>query len=201
MPKPKPATKDPKPTIIVETDLRSITRKANRLRAVVRIQLDWETRIDWLLLGETQIVAQKDGGGDGRWRLESHLAEGVADIEHDTGFAVRLPLIGLQLGPLAVYYHHTHLFAWVDPNAEGIRTPEFHVPRPGYDPVKHPDTFMCDGIYDEKKKKYCKWNEGKPHPIIPQGFYVPPYDAELYEAVKGKKVEITIGPAHTKEDE
>jgi len=179
--------------LVAETDLRNITRRSDRLKTVVRIHLNWETKRDWLVLGETQIRAQKDGGGDGRWRLEAYLGKGVTDFEHDSAYAVRLPLIGLQLGPLAVSYHRTELFAWVDPNEDPAFSPDFRVPRPGYNPMTHPDIHVC-------KTKGCLEDNPKGHIIVPQGFYVPPFDAELYEAVRGKKVEISIGPVYEKDE-
>jgi hypothetical protein len=187
--------------VVKETDLRSITRDSKRFVCHVTIDLGWTRsghpwKLQWLTMGQAQIHSQRDNN-DGRWRLEAHLKDNACDFEHDTAYAVRLPLIGLQLGPLAVHYSRTHLTAWVDPDAgdETGRHSEFHVPRPGYNPMEHPEASRCEGIYNETKEQWCKWNDGKPHVIVPEGFYVPPFDKELYDAVRGKRVEIVIGPA------
>lgn len=192
-----------KKDVVEETDLRNITRDSKRIVCTVTIDLGCddaghEKRLCWLRFGQAQI---RKNGKTGEYRLEAHLKDNACDFEHDTAYAVRLPLIGLQLDELAVHYSQTHLVAWIHPNVdEGFN--DFHVPRPGYNPMKHKDAFTCDGIYDEKKKKYCKWGEGKPHIIVPEGFYVPPFDKELYRAVRGKRVDIVIGPVlNLEEDE
>ncbi len=179
--------------IIKETDLRSITREPNRCFGLVILHLGWDDegrdeKISWLRFGEAQI--RTDQKPTGTSRLEAHLGDYACDPEHDTGYALRLPLIGLQLDGLAVHYSRTYFTAWVDPacgTGEG-----FHVPRPGYNPMKHPKATECNGKYDGKKN-WCKWGEGKPHIIIPEGFYVPPFDPELYRAVAGKRLEIIVG--------
>ena len=37
------------------TDLRAITRRTSKCLTVVTIQIDWQTEIRWLVLGETQL--------------------------------------------------------------------------------------------------------------------------------------------------
>ncbi len=61
--------------------------------------------------------------------------------------------------------------------------------RPGYDPTRHPKATICG------EKKPCCWRDGEPHVIVPEGFYVPPVDIELYQLVSGKEVEIVLGAA------
>lgn len=196
-----PIKKKPTPIdeLVAHTDLRPITRMADRCHAVVVVELGFDKKVRWLELGQVQLRRQRESSGINAYRLEAYLTEGVCDFEHDSAYALRLPLIGVQLGDLGIHYHNTVLTAWIDPNAVDTFSQDFHVPRPGYDPTKHPKAVTCEGIYDEKKKKYCKWNEGKPHVIVPEGFYVPPFDRELYEAVRGKRVEITIGPTYPAE--
>lgn len=162
------------------TDLTEITRDNKRARTVIYIHNDnYGDRSPWLVLGQAEVKI------DGRicW-LSAYLTEGVSDFEHDSAYAVRLPLIGVKLEH--IWYHTTYLTAWVDPNNEN----DFHVPRSGYNPMKHPDAETCE-------MDYC----GKPHPIVPQGYYVPPFDEELYNAVRGKKLEIVIGLAREVKDE
>lgn len=193
----KPAKKEtPKSApIVVETDLCAITRRPDRFLTTVDIDLGWDeesgdrSKIRWLTFGECELRTDSKRSA----RLEAHLKGSTCDFEHDTAWALRLPLIGLQLADVGVWHSRTHFTAWVDPDAGGSM-PDFHVPRPGYNPMAHPEAEICDGIYDEKKRKYCKWNEGKKHIIVPEGFYVPPFDRELYEVVRGKRVEISTGP-------
>lgn len=120
---------------------------------------------------------------------------GTCDFEHDSAYALKLPLVGVTFNTAT--YHTAKFTAWVDPNdVEG-----FHVPPPGYNPMEHPKIHHCSGVYDPKKEQYCKWGDGKPHIIVPQGFYVPPVEPKLYQLVRGKKVTVHIGPTPDASDD
>jgi hypothetical protein len=172
---------------IEENDLRSITRESERCLTVVTLHLNWEKRVTWLKLGQVQLRHQRDSH-DGRWRLEAYLPAGVTDFEHDSAYLIKLPLIGVVFE--GIDYHQTKLIAWVDSSEPR----DFHVPLPGYNPMEHPKAFVCD----EKDGGYrCK----TPHKIIPEDLYVPPFNRELFDAVKGKKVEILVTPVFPKEEQ
>ena len=179
---PKVITPQP-PTlnIVKETDLRSITRDSARLRTDVILLEDPDgcRQIRWLMAGESRLTRNDHLN---IWLLEAHLGGGATDPEHDTAYAFRLPLIGLTFEMVA--WHDARFSAWVDPNvgAEEVGG-SFHVPWPGYDPAKAPGAVVC-------KSKSCH----KRHVIVPEGLYVPPFDPALYEAVRGKRVAIHIGP-------
>lgn len=169
------------------TDLREITRHTDKCRTLVRLFPDWneQNAIDWITCGQANLQHNER---QNIWMLKVYLTEWVTDFEHDTSYAFQLPLIGLSFQSLD--YHQTTFAAWVDPNnLEGFR-----VPRPGYNPMKLPDATRCKG----RKSDYCKI--GEPHIIIPEGYLAgPPTDLELYKAVRGKKVEIRIGPVYKDE--
>jgi hypothetical protein len=172
-----------------KTDLREITSDAKRCISIVTLEMGFDSRLLWLMLGEASLRSARDTP-DGRWFLEAFLPEGVTDFEHDGALALRLPLIGLMFK--GVRRHTLRATAWIDPNEDlesNGKWAEFHVPRPGYNPMKHKEAFLC-------KTGRCA---EKPHTMVPPGFYVPPFDEELYLAVRGKKVEITLGLTH--EDE
>jgi hypothetical protein len=176
-----------KPFIVQPTDLREITRNPKLCLTEVYVQLGWDiqTRIKWLICGQSRLVPQRDRR-DGRWRLEAYLPEGVTDFEHDSGYAFKLPLIGIEFEE--VDYHITSFHGWIDPS--NYRE-DFRVPRPGYNPMKHPQAQKC------KPSQYC---EGK-HVIVPEGFWAgPPTDIELWEAVQGKRVQIHISPVYPPEE-
>lgn len=175
----------------VPVDLTEITRHSNVCRTVVFIQLDWalKTRTKWLTLGQARIRKRRESTYDGAWVLDAYLVEGATDFEHSSSFALCLPIIGLTYQ--GTEYHKSEFTAWVDPNdPEGFR-----VPPPGYNPMAHPEAEECSGFYDPKKKQYCKWNDGKPHVIVPSGMYLPPSNQDLYKSVRGKQLEIVIGPS------
>ena len=190
---PKPAPIEMSPPIReapAETDLRGISRAADCCLTTVILRVDWDIKLKWLVFGLAELCRQSDSKNDGRWRLEGRMTSGVTDVEHDSPYVVRLPLIGLQLDGLAVCYHTTHFVAWVDPNDPT----GFHVPGPGYDPTKHKNAVLC-------KVKSCREESPKGHILVPPGFYVPPFDPELFRLVRGKQVEIQIGPVFKGEEE
>lgn len=173
--------------VLGETDLRGITSDTKRCISIVTLDMGVnergsETKLKWLVFGAAMLKQARDNF-DGRWFLEAYMKD-ATDFEHDSALALRLPLIGLRI--CRVRHQHTIMAAWVDPNEDVSsdgRWAEFHVPRAGYDPTKHPEACVC-------KTGQCK---SKPHPMVPPGFYVPPFDLDLYMAVRGKKVEITLG--------
>lgn len=174
-----------------ETELRRICRDSTR-RWVSVMLVDWRgmNHTPWLWLGETSL--ERPGSGTGKtWWLQAGLGprrrknEGVpTDREHDNAWACRLPLIGVELE--SIRYHHTVISAWV-----GTDPTDFHVPLPGYDPRRHPDAVVC-------AEKSCleipPEDGGGSHIIVPEGFYVPPFEEELFQAVRGQRVEITFFP-------
>jgi hypothetical protein len=103
----------------------------------------------------------------------------ATDFEHDSAYALSLPLIGLEFQ--GVHYHQTQIRAWV-----GVNPEHFHVPLPGYDPTKHPKAVVCT-------------NCPKKHPIVPEGFYFPPFERELFKKIRGREVLIKVGPAPSEE--
>jgi hypothetical protein len=175
-------------TTKLETDLRDISRESDVCSTIVRLSLDWDRDsprrpvIDWLKFGQANLRRHNDSSHDGRYSIEAYLKEGVTDFEHDSAYALRLPLVGVQLASLPVLYHNTILVGWVD-SAHDEGYEEFHVPRPGYNPMEHPKAVTCEDEHCAEK-----------HIIVPEGFYVPPFDLELFNFVRGKRVEIIIGP-------
>ena len=183
---------------VKETNLLHISRGIEMCRSYVQLDWDWQTRITWLTFGEATL--RTNDRRDGKWNLEARMGHDACDFEHDTAFALRMPLIGVEFE--WADHHMFRFHGFVDPSLDlDDRHNGFNVPAPGYDPTKHPEAHMCEGIYDEKKKLYCKWNSGKPHVIVPEGFYVPPSNPELYKHVAGKRVEIMLGKAPDKDEE
>ena len=179
---------------VKETDLLSLSRGTDKSRSYVYLEWDWETRIKWLTFG--QATLRTNDRRDGRWTLEARMGHGATDGEHDTAIVLRLPLIGVEFE--WADHHQFRFHGYVEPGLDAKdRSNGFHVPRPGYDPTKHPKAEMCNGKYDGKKN-WCKWGDGKKHVIVPEGFYVPPFDPELYKLVAGKRVQLLLGLAPDK---
>jgi hypothetical protein len=164
------------------TDLSGLTYGKSQTRVFLLKSYYDHEQIEWLQFGEADLYREGDTLVRGRWRLEARL-EHVTDWEHSNAIALRLPLVGVELGPLPVRSGHVSLTGWVDPNLDTDDEHNgFHVPRPGYNPCLHPEFSKCTS---------CKGNNA--HFMVPPGFYVPPFDRELYKAVRGKRLEIHLG--------
>lgn len=175
---------------VKKTDLTKISRNTKKCRTSVQLDWDWETRVEWLIFGECSL--RTGDRRDGKWELGARFTYGVTDFEHDSIWACKLPLIGVEF---RFADKHSFLFqGFVDPTIDvNDRRPAFHVPRPGYDPRTDPGAHEC-------KEKACRGDKPFPHLIVPEGFYVPPFDAELYKLVAGKRVEITAGRSPDKDE-
>jgi len=158
------------------TDLTGITRDSDSCLTRVFISDKYGmNRMEWLRFGQ---ASMNDHDRRKMTILKSYL-DGATDFEHDSAYALQLPIIGVYFDSL--FYHTVTFGGWIAPDAGGSFA-FFHVPRPGYDPRKHEDSVECS---DCKEK----------HIIVPEGLYVPPFDPELYAAVRGCRVEVVIGPA------
>ncbi len=174
--------KTPEPAFPV-LDLRHLTcAKDDRRRTTIFLETSFEVCVEWITVGSVSLMPWNDRRS-GRWSLESKIAGGATDFDHSTVRIVRLPLIGLEFEHAsgAVRFH-----AWIDPGADDS---EFRVPPPDYDPVAHPKTHTC-------KDGPCAKN---PHPIVPEGLFLPPFNRELFEQVRGKRVEIVMHQARSEE--
>lgn len=164
-----------------ETDLRSITRDSDTCVTSVVVDLGYDEKghplkVTWLVSGQSQLQPIDSSLSIRRWLLTSYMSN-ATDFEHDSAYAFRLPLVAVELK--AVWYHNAHFTALIQPYDEE----DFHVPLPGYNPLEHPDTEKCDRCTGEQA-----------HLIVPEGFYVPPFEKELFKLVAGRPVEVSIGP-------
>jgi len=167
------------------TDLRSITRDSDICLTTVGVRLgpSWDRGADreWLKFGRCRIRKMERDSGLPEWELAAHLGQGATDFEHDSAFALRLPLVGLKY---KFTENHQSLFvAMIDIG----RDDDFHVPLPDYDPFAHPETGPCPR---------CRGVEA--HLMVPEGLYVPPHIPELFKLVAGKIVQIYIGQPHSR---
>ena len=158
-------------------DLTPICREEGRALTHVRIDLDsyLSRGVPWLTAGASEFQRFDSLC---YWTLGARM-EGATDFEHDSAWAFKLPLIGLEFKH--AYDQGCHFTAFVHPDGFD----DFHVPPIGYDPRKLPEAHQC-------KEKGCRRNDEK-HIIVPEGYYVPAKDAELYKKVRGKRVDIVVG--------
>jgi len=166
---------DPKPVPKIEMvnvlDLRPYSRRPDVCLTEVLVQTGWSSEMTlWIQAGEASI------------RINDHNQtadlkvywDGVQDAEHDSAYILVLPLIGVKMTLL--HCHTVSLIAWIDPNEyEG-----FNVPLPGYPSPN--DTRKC-------LRNDCKGDRA--HLIGP---YIPKVNTELFTLMRGRRVEINIGP-------
>jgi hypothetical protein len=179
--------------LVEYVDLRPITRNATRTFCRVFIQKEsWDrgNTIKWIELGEVGLCSVNDRH-DGRFLLKARVKGGVTDFEHDTAYALQLPLIGVMFDGLMIHHSVTRLCAYINPNVD---EDSFHVPPPGYDPSTLPGVHRC-------KDKQCLASDPKGHLIVPEDNWFPKFDANLFRRVAGKRVEIHIGSVIEEKDE
>lgn len=164
-------------------DLTAISR-SKRVTTGVKI-FDGYDGFPWLKFGEFDLTYVENKKFH---RLDARMGRGATDFEHDSAHVVILSIIGLELD--LITYGFTTLVGWIDPS-ESLneeRFHDFHVPPPGYDPTKLPGASTC---------KRCKPH----HPIVPEGYFVPKFDPDLYRLVAGKRIEIATGPIESNDED
>jgi hypothetical protein len=154
-------------------DLRHITRDSSRAVCRVRIQASDYHDYEWIVCGVANLQMEKHF-----CRLTARTNAGITDFEHDSAYALSLPLVGVEFE--FTMNHHSQFRAWVRPDDLS----DFNVPPPGYDPTK-----------DEKAEK-CKRCKPR-HWIVPA--FVPPPNGKLFDKVRGRKVQISFGPVFSEE--
>jgi hypothetical protein len=157
---------------IVKTDLCSITCDSDKVKTIVRLCDEFGHRdLEWLIFGRCGVRLARENQRPARWWLQAHLAKGATDWEHDNAFALRLPLVAIEMQ--MVLGSNVILGALID----GRDPADFRVPPPGYDPIAEGE--IC-------KDEHC----GRRHPVVDR--YLPPENPELLRVVMGRQVEIFI---------
>ena len=124
---------------------------------------------------KTSNVLMREVGrmGDDLWFVESFI-DGATDNTHDQAKAFRIPVIGLEFKHKSIGM--MRFTAWVESNRDALGDlEEFHVPDPDHDFFE--EISFCDRC--QEKHSFTR--------------YLPKPDQNLYEKVKGKKLEIRIG--------
>ena len=176
------------PEVPPSMDFRPLSRNADKVETVISLFTD-HTQTPWIKLGE--ITLRRHGGSNfpGVWSLGAYLLN-ATDFEHDSAHLLKLELVSVEL--TAIDYGYTRIDGYIRADAEDT----FRVGGPDYNPIAHPHTTTCKG-----SPKACRRGDGKRHPIIPEGFYVPPVNVELFNIVRGRRVEIVTGPVRPEEED
>ncbi len=154
-------------------DLSKITRDAGKIFTEVRL-CDGANLFLWIKFSQCYLRKFNDE----RWCLGAYLRS-ATDFEHDSAHALSLSLIGINFE--SIDYGLTRFSGWIKPDS----SEHFRVPTPGYNPLKHPETEKCS-------EDHCQSKENR-HVIVPENFYVPPENTELFKLVRGRRVEVVTG--------
>ena len=163
--------------IVEELDLRSLTRDPGRSPTKIYIERGPGGGTElWIRLGRVSLTHLPSEFGNGT--LRALMSNGVTDGDHDSAQVLSIPLIGVRL--TGVWNGIISIEGWVRPRPAncGVGFESFKVPKPDYNPLK--DAVECNECKDK-------------HLVVPEGFFTPPYDDDLFNAVVGKKLFIYFG--------
>ena len=168
------------PVIPPEMDFRKLARNADKIATTVVLWTDYE-RSAWIRLGEIMLRQRDSHNHRGVWQLGAYL-QNATDFEHDAAWLLKIELIGVEF--TSVEYGQTHFQAYIKGDDEN----DFRIGNADYNPLAHPKAKRCKGT----AKEHCRREE--PHVIVPEGFFVPPENPELFNIVRGRRIEVTTGP-------
>ena len=154
-------------------DLRSVSRDSDRALLEIFIGTG---RDPWIKAGRATL--QKIGRG---WLVKVRAHEGITDCEHDSAYVLYFSILGLEME-----YCESHFFRYKA--VMGVDPDNFNVPSPGYNPEEVQGTEMC---------ARCP----EPHPIVPSGHWMPPFERDLFRKVAGQPIEILMGVPYPDEEE
>lgn len=165
--------------LVKPADFRKLSRHSDRILSTIDIQDHDYRMFTWLTFGEAHLNQHSTLK---TWTLKAYLLD-ATDVEHDSAYLFQMDLIGVEFSSIG--YGQTQLGGYIHPR--DVHT--FRVPPADYDPFK--DATVCSG-----SKRHCKWGEGKKHPITK---YIPDANSELFDILRGARVEIRTGAVLPKE--
>jgi hypothetical protein len=155
---------------IFTVDLTSIAYGSTHIKTTLSLLNDEDRYVPWITIGEVRIL-RLDGRDE--WILSAEAADHSTDETHDNIKILALRLCGVTFKNVM---HHGCVYLVGTICAE--ESNDFRVPPPGYEPKAQRNSITCVTC-DEH------------HPLIP-GAHMPPKNPELFERLKGRKVEISI---------
>jgi hypothetical protein len=170
-------------------DFRSISRDADRAFTRVDVILDRFDRAQyrWIIAGQGNLDRRNRDRNEHTLRV--YLGRDATDFEHDSAYVLQLGLYGVHFEQ--TWYGVTTLTAFIPPD---LPIDEFSVPKAGYNPFELEGTEMC-----EPDPGY-HGRDHEPHPIVPEENYLPNGDPEQLKLLRGKRVRVSFGYVHPKDD-
>ena len=161
---------------MIKLDLSDIS--CGPAKNIIKIGKDWDLDDHFeISLGEISLL-ELTGSQQGQWTLSAYWRDGWTDFEHDSAKILSLPLVGVKL---TMVYYSTVLQGFVG----GGGASDCRIPPEGYlkTIMDNPYTHECER---------CKGEES--HMILPEGFYCPPANPNLFKKIVGRPVEIRLAP-------
>lgn len=174
----------PEPDFPPPLDFRKITPESKKLLTTILLVADGK-RHKWITAGACSLSQRGRDETSRWWSLEAKIP-GAYDFEHSSAYAFTIPLVGLEIGSLALNYGRSSFVGWV--RSDYISPEYFRVPNEKYDPRKLKLATKC-------KERGCE-----PHVFVPEGHYLPPRNDELFNRIRGFGVEIVTGIASSEQE-
>ena len=164
-------------TVTIHTPYQVKLPKPKKYQAGEWDKWEYRSHFEWLRFSQCSIRRFERHDRE-VWQVSSYLLN-ATDFEHDPARVLSFEVVGLKY--TGTDYGRTSVSAWIKSDS----VEDFRVPPPDYNPLTHKDVEKCKG------KRYCK--RGEPHLILPEGFYLPKPNVELFEQVRGSFIELTTG--------
>lgn len=136
----------------------------------ISLSVDY-TEHTWIQASGISLVDRGNTHARGSWLLEARWPN-ITDLEHDLAVAVRMNLHGVNLHMI------NNGRVWIDGFIDGDDPTTFRVPVPGWN--------QLDGA-TRCRQRDCR---GPGHLVVNEGLYVPPPNLELFDMLRGLRVEI-----------
>lgn len=177
----EPGKEKGRPQWLPFLDLRGITRASDKCATIITCRIH-HREFTWIHCGSLCELHGRDNSRIKTWIVGAYLNNGATDFEHDSAYAFRFEVLEPKLD--MVTYSRTWLTTFINPDPFSVE--QFHVPESSdYNPAQLVGAHMCE-------EDYCE----KPHPIVPEGYYVPPTDKKYAERMRGVEIIIRTGPAY-----
>lgn len=182
------SSEDERPDWLPNLDLRNITQDPEDACTEIKVKL-MHHHFSWIKAGRLSRLEFNGRSDPPGWRLAARMAGGATDFEHDSAYAFSLSIISptIEMGINGFVWIH----AYINPNP--YLDDDFRVPTSSeYDPCKLVGSHICE-------EEACL-KDGGPHPIVPEGYWFPPRNTDLFKRLRGTPITIIVG-APFKEDD
>lgn len=130
----------------------------------------------WIFTGDVELTERSLPGPRGIWTLEAKNL-GATDFDHDAAVMFRIGLAGVA------FRMASGGRVWIDAFIAGDDPGAFRVPLPGWKQLEGSTKCRHSG---------CRSKDAQ-HLVVAEGRYIPPPNPELFNMLRGLRVEIITG--------